>query len=223
MLAVASPTAASSGAEVGCLCGLSVLVQRNAQSELSAVCAGECFGTVSDPLDVFLLTLEEALFLAAERGVLTVEAPSDGGSRADAGRAAASVDALFWYGCAAAIGFPRRYAAYRHLRLKGWVVRPDAVKFGADFLLYDGPVDKCHAQYAVILADAGMQWKEVLLGSRLAQIVAKELLLVLPTRAGAALAAPEPRPGTTSLSSFLRSPEASVIEVVARQWLPRSG
>jgi len=211
--------ASGKDAEVGCIHGLSVLVRCREGSKLSVTCEEECFGSMCGDWGVMLLTLEEALFLVAERRVLPLRAFDAGAPHAMLGEGQSMADAMFWYSCNAVVGFPQRYAAYRHFRLKGWVVRPDAVKFGADFLLYDGPVDECHAQYAVIVANKGITVKEVLMGSRLAQLVAKELLLVF-FLGGDSGGLQEPARPFVSLSSFMQSEQARITEIVAKQWFP---
>eukprot|EP00933_Yihiella_yeosuensis_P022825 TRINITY_DN17892_c0_g1_i2.p1 TRINITY_DN17892_c0_g1~~TRINITY_DN17892_c0_g1_i2.p1 ORF type:complete len:156 (-),score=23.41 TRINITY_DN17892_c0_g1_i2:70-537(-) len=110
--------------------------------------------------------------------------------------------------------FLQRYVVYRHYRLAGWTVRLDSLKFGADFLLYDGRQDEVHADYAVILADSELIWKDAVMASRLAQTVAKELLLV---------SFPKFEPvkiiNEAELISFLSSPSSQEIkEIALRRW-----
>eukprot|EP00418_Pyrodinium_bahamense_P075578 CAMPEP_0179051090 /NCGR_PEP_ID=MMETSP0796-20121207/21068_1 /TAXON_ID=73915 /ORGANISM="Pyrodinium bahamense, Strain pbaha01" /LENGTH=239 /DNA_ID=CAMNT_0020747625 /DNA_START=106 /DNA_END=825 /DNA_ORIENTATION=- len=198
----------------GRLSGFNVLVQYKEGSRLANLCKDECYGSASDQLGAFLLTLEEALFLVAELRALVVECKGGTGT--------VNADAFFRSCCTTVLDFPQRYAAYRHLRLAGWVVRPDALKFGADFLLYDGRVSECHAQYAVIIAKPTMQWKDVLTGSRLALLVAKELLLVmfLSGTRGELL---DPTSEVATLSSFVSSQDARITEIAAKQWFPHLG
>ncbi|CAE7450276.1 SEN1 [Symbiodinium natans] len=65
-----------------------------------------------------------------------------------------------------------------------------------------------HADYALILATDRLRWQDVVMASRLAQLVAKELLLVA--------ANPSPQAEAT-LSEFLAS-STSVLEFAARPW-----
>mmetsp|Transcript_54759 Transcript_54759/g.152841 ORF Transcript_54759/g.152841 Transcript_54759/m.152841 type:complete len:151 (-) Transcript_54759:27-479(-) len=142
-------------------------------------------------------------------------------------------DALFRHGCGVVREFARRYAAFRQLRLEGWVVRPSALKFGADFLLYDGRPSEVHASYAAVIADPSMSWNEVVAGSRLANVVAKDLLVLAFFDAGAgqrchekevapcgatAGNAPVASGMPTGLVPFLRSDAALVTEVVVKRW-----
>ncbi|OLP85603.1 tRNA-splicing endonuclease subunit Sen2-1 [Symbiodinium microadriaticum] len=117
-------------------------------------------------------------------------------------------DTLFRKCCELVTEFPSRYLAYRHYRLQGWTVCPDSLKFGADFLLYDGRPDEVHADYALILATESLQWKDVVMASRLAQLVAKELLLVAANASSKAEA---------RLAEFLAS-STPVLEFATRPW-----
>eukprot|EP00439_Symbiodinium_sp_Y106_P045720 s47_g5.t2 len=117
-------------------------------------------------------------------------------------------DTLFLKCCELVREFPSRYLAYRHYRLQGWTVCPDSLKFGADFLLYDGRPDEVHADYALILTTECLQWKDVVMASRLAQLVAKELLLVATNASSSAEA---------KLAEFLAS-STPVLEFATRPW-----
>ncbi|CAE8594537.1 unnamed protein product [Polarella glacialis] len=192
---------------IGTLCGRSVLVRLGEGCRLFELRRDRCFGSKAGGLDSWLLSLEEALFLMSEMQVLEVDV-------SDSPRKMASSSEAFFRECCKLVpAFPQRYAAYRHYRLVGWVVRPDALKFGADFLLYDGRQDEVHAEYAVIIANSSLLWKDVVMASRLEQTVAKDLLLVSFPE----LPLPEPT-AAVSLPEFLSSPHAQVTELAVRRW-----
>ncbi|CAJ1413991.1 unnamed protein product [Effrenium voratum] len=187
----------------GTLCGHSVLVflEGFSGSALDGLRRRRCFGCEVEALGAILFSLEEALFLQSELKLLCVLEGSE----------ALTNDRFFQKCCNLVCAFPRRFAAYRHYRLAGWVVRPDALKFGADLLLYHGRPDEVHAQYAVVLADESFQWKDAVMASRLAQLVAKELIL----------AACEPMPTPSELpseASLADLGSGSVLELVVRPW-----
>eukprot|EP00927_Polykrikos_kofoidii_P028341 TRINITY_DN24774_c0_g1_i1.p1 TRINITY_DN24774_c0_g1~~TRINITY_DN24774_c0_g1_i1.p1 ORF type:complete len:286 (-),score=37.28 TRINITY_DN24774_c0_g1_i1:45-902(-) len=117
--------------------------------------------------------------------------------------------------CSRIPNFARRYAAYRHLRLAGWVVRLASVKFGGDFMLYEGRVDDVHARYTVILDHVGLLWSDAVANSRLATLVNKEVLIVF------FLAWPEAT--EFELDELLNSPATRPTEVVVRRWAAHQG
>lgn len=181
-------------------------------SDLVRLHKERAFGRPLDCLGALLYSSEEALYLLTEVRALT----SISSSISDChGGTYLTADAVFQRCCEAAPDFPQRYAAYRHFRLQGWVVRPDAFKFGADFLLYDGLPNEVHAQYAAVLASPGILWKEVLASSRLATLVAKEVLLVLATDLPST-----PTPGSCTLAQTSAAP---VAEIVVKRWSPHLG
>lgn len=155
-----------------------VIVDNPPDAELDSIWSERCFGCIGTAfgLQGLLVSFEEALFAIAELSILEVQ-----GLQALEGEA--HEDSFFRVCSGFVRDFPKRYAAYRMLRLQGWVVRLGALKFGADFMLYDGSPDKVHARYIVIIAEESavlpLRWRDVLMGSRLAGAVAKDLALVL--------------------------------------------
>ncbi|CAK9079195.1 unnamed protein product [Durusdinium trenchii] len=164
--ATASSTARATSPARGNLCGHFVLAPCDRGSNLDLLRRQRCFGTETAPLGL-VLSLEEALFLQLDSVLVICEGP-----------AVLSKEAFFERCCSRVPNFPACFVTYRHYRQDGWVVRPDALKFGCHFLLYEGSPSEVHARYSVILADEKMLWKDAIMASRLAQIVAKELLLV---------------------------------------------
>lgn len=219
----------------GAFCGTQLLVSCPAGCNLDKLRKERAFGTFIPELGQLIFSAEEALFLMAELSLLVSvsegrpdRSPQQSGGEEVPGCLAA--DAVFSRCCRSIPDFPQRYAAYRHFRRKGWIVRPDAFKFGADFLLYDGEPDEVHAQYAVLLAQPHMPWKEVLASSRLAQTVAKELVLVLflgladhDAAIGLEASPMEGSPSSAALQAFLASPLATVSEVLVRRWHAHPG
>ncbi|KAL7676653.1 hypothetical protein ACOME3_002904 [Neoechinorhynchus agilis] len=56
--------------------------------------------------------------------------------------------------------FPYRSAVFVHLKSKGWIVR-SGLKFGCDFMLYEGSIDSFHSRYGVlVLRDSGAYGKD---------------------------------------------------------------
>lgn len=212
-----------------------VVVRDPLDGELDSICRERCIGSAVDGLGR-LLSLEEALFAIAELLILEVEdVPRIG--------AEAHEDSFFRVCRGLVADFPRRYAAYRKLRSDGWVVRLNALKFAADFMLYDGTPDEVHAHYAVIIASPSLRWREVLKGSRLAGSVAKDLLVVVFTgscaaggphadtgepQAAGAMVDEHPAQGmetssvdtSSTLREFLSSPEAEAELVAIKRWTP---
>ncbi|CAL1135105.1 unnamed protein product [Cladocopium goreaui] len=181
---------------IGSLCGHHVLVPLDPGSELDCIRRQRCFGSeVESPLSKWIFSLEEALFLQSELSILSI---------CDASGMVLSVQDFFGQCCAVVPRFSWRFAAYRHYRLAGWVVRPDSLKFGADFLLYDGAPSEVHARYAVLLGDQQLLWKEAIMASRLAQLVAKELLVVF-----------QPEEGETTLESTC---SRRILALTVRPW-----
>eukprot|EP00929_Paragymnodinium_shiwhaense_P074467 TRINITY_DN38121_c0_g1_i1.p1 TRINITY_DN38121_c0_g1~~TRINITY_DN38121_c0_g1_i1.p1 ORF type:complete len:262 (+),score=58.29 TRINITY_DN38121_c0_g1_i1:120-905(+) len=190
--------------------------RKDARSRLGDLHEEECFGTkmrVHIEPAWLLFTSEEALYLHSERRAIRLVLPV----AEDHSSTAASDDEVanaFFRSCSLRdVHFPRRYAAYRHLRREGWTVRPAAVKFGADFSLYAGRVDEVHATYLALVPQKPLLWSDVVAGTRLADVVNKELLvLTFRDSDSAALA------GAADLQEFLRSPAAEVSEVVVKRW-----
>jgi len=204
--------------------GRSVLVQCPLGCALVELAVERCYGSNCDGQlgdGILLLSLEEALFLLCELDVLEFELSLEiPGAAPFQGQEIA--DRIFAHATLLVPQFPQRYAAYRHFRLKGWVVRPDALKFGADFLLYDGRIDEVHSRYEVLLVGPQVTWSDVQANARVAQAVNKDLLL---TVVGESMSSSDVGSETrwSSLSAFLRSPDAAISEAVARRWHPHAG
>ncbi|VDM19467.1 unnamed protein product [Wuchereria bancrofti] len=92
------------------------------------------------------LSMEEAMYLSAEIGVLQISADNGQECMPD----------VVWktfFGCYG-IRFVRRYATYRYFRRQGWVVR-SGLHCGVDFMLYrDGP-EYYHSSAAVRIVSKG--------------------------------------------------------------------
>jgi len=90
----------------------------------------------------FVLSLYEALYLC-ERGEVDIEIE---GSRA-------SCDDLRRYAESIVPRFAERYAVYRDLRDRGYIVR-SGMKFGTDFAVYEIGPGYEHAPYLVLVVDS---------------------------------------------------------------------
>ena len=92
--------------------------------------------------------------------------------------------------CRAISQFPLRYAAYRHYRSRGWVVRP-GVRYGATFVLYRDHPDAIHGEYCVLVQQPSCapSWTELQALTRLMIDISKALVLcqvlAAPQKAGA--------------------------------------
>eukprot|EP00747_Dinoflagellata_sp_TGD_P071663 gnl/TRDRNA2_/TRDRNA2_157141_c0_seq1.p1 gnl/TRDRNA2_/TRDRNA2_157141_c0~~gnl/TRDRNA2_/TRDRNA2_157141_c0_seq1.p1 ORF type:complete len:239 (-),score=38.23 gnl/TRDRNA2_/TRDRNA2_157141_c0_seq1:42-758(-) len=217
-----APSICDEPAECGSISGLSVLASCRTGSRLDHLRELHGYGSTCDSIGdhILLLSFEEALFLSTELQALDIVLDNR----------KQTADEIFQYCCTLVSEFPRRYAAYRHLRHKGWTVRPSGLKYGSDFMLYDGRPDQVHAHFAVIIADQNMHWKDVVASNRMAQIVAKDLLLVLFLESSEG-GEPGASEGSVtrnlaqplSLSSFLLSGEARITEIAVRRWQSHLG
>lgn len=205
--------------------------------DLGPLLRNQCFGSVCKELGdcVVLFSLEEALYLLSEHNAIDIYTSEDMSIRL-------SSNDLFVAASKAANRFPQRYAAYRHFRLKNWIVRLDALKFGSDFLLYAGQVDEVHSRYEVLIIEPGLRWRDLQASTRVAQAVNKDLLIaVVGMSSGraensSATASVSSNCGNAagrsgcasnircpSLSEFLESPASHISEAVVRRWHPHVG
>jgi len=197
----------------GVIHGRSVFVSCSEASPCRTFFEERCFGSWSKLCDGIILSLEEALFVQSEYQVLEVDICSP--------QHMGHVDQLFSHCCELVSTFSQRYAAYWHLRNAGWIVRPEALKFGADFLLYRGRPSEVHAEYAVLVGTTKTQWRETLKCARLAHAVGKDLLLVFFLNEQ--LGSNKVLQNSETLGEFLKSSAASITQVVTKCWHAHQG
>ena len=130
------------------------------------------------PIEEYLqLSAEEAFYLAAEVGVLTVER----------GEAGTLTNSDLWLLFTQLIrSFCARYAAYSHYRAGNWVPK-SGLKFGVDFLLYKESPLSYHSSFSVVVQEEGVRspgekhthltWKEVIALNRVCESAKKDLLV----------------------------------------------
>lgn len=131
------------------------------------------------PLEEYLqLSPEEAFYLAAEAGVLTVESDSE-----EAGTL--TISDLWLHFSSLSMSFCARYAAYSHYRAGNWVPK-SGLKFGVDFLLYKESPLSYHSSFAIVVREEGVEseggknnltWKEVIGLDRVSGSARKDLLM----------------------------------------------
>ncbi|CAK9314437.1 unnamed protein product [Citrullus colocynthis] len=94
--------------------------------------------------------------------------------------------------------FPEFYIAYRHLRLKNWVVRPGS-QYGVDFVAYRHHPALVHSEFAVLVLSKGegsnengrlRVWSDFLCTIRLCGSVAKTLLVLTVNDNGSGFVSP---------------------------------
>ncbi|RLG85421.1 MAG: tRNA-intron lyase [Thermoprotei archaeon] len=117
----------------------------------------------------FTLSLYEALYLC-ERGVVT---PVRMGRRV-------TCEELRSYAEEAVPGFAERYAVYRDLRDRGYIVR-SGLRFGTDFTVYELGPGLEHAPYVVLVARRGERLDPVSIVriGRVSHSVRKKLVLAV--------------------------------------------
>ncbi|XP_028303583.1 tRNA-splicing endonuclease subunit Sen2 [Gouania willdenowi] len=157
------------------------------------------------------LSLEETFFLVYGLGCLSVYQEQE----------PLSVVQLWRRLCVIGPDFISSYAAYHHLRSRGWVPKGGGAKYGADFMLYRKGPPFYHASYSVVVqrADGAFRdcserhfsWRSLAALSRIASSVSKELMLCYIIY-----------PNNQS-ESELESPDClrrlSVQEVVVNRWV----
>ncbi|CAN0038980.1 unnamed protein product [Ectocarpus sp. 12 AP-2014] len=83
------------------------------------------------------------------------------------------------YCCNRRPDFPAMFAVYRHFRIRSFTV-DTGHKYGAHYVLYEGPPDECHSRYCVHVTGGGGggdSWSHVKTMTRLMPDVAKSLLV----------------------------------------------
>eukprot|EP00903_Cladosiphon_okamuranus_P009716 g9241.t1 len=82
------------------------------------------------------------------------------------------------YCCDRRPDFPAMFAVYRHFRVRRYTVHTGH-KYGAHFVLYEGPPDECHSRYCVLVTNGsgGDSWGHMKTVTRLMPDVAKCLLV----------------------------------------------
>ncbi|KAF8820880.1 hypothetical protein IE077_002711 [Cardiosporidium cionae] len=68
------------------------------------------------------------------------------------------------------------------LEKEGWIVS-SGMKFGADLLLNDQPTEITHSKYALFFLKGEETWRDLIAQMRLAQSVAKDLVIAFPNAA----------------------------------------
>eukprot|EP00667_Euglena_gracilis_P018492 EG_transcript_19650 len=117
-----------------------------------------------------------------------------------------------------ASSFFARFKVYQHFRSRGWVVR-HGLEFGVDFLLYAGGPEEVHAAFGVMLVDSTPRLRDCARWVRLAETVAKNVVLcqtILPAYCLRDVEEGSP-PGT---SPKLQTIAAVLAEAAGRQLLP---
>eukprot|EP00850_Spirogloea_muscicola_P018598 SM000172S03071 [mRNA] locus=s172:138069:139609:- [translate_table: standard] len=156
------------------------------------------------------LTLEEAFFLGHDCGWLLPQIRGPNGLRT-----LSSTEAWEAFQQQQP-SFAATYLAYRHLRLKNWVIRP-GMQYGAHFVAYRHHPAFVHSDYVVLVKCESKEsrldtWVDVLAMSRLANTVAKGLLVLYVVQSVGSQA------DTSDLERSLR--EWTVEEMQLRRWLP---
>ncbi|CAM9955023.1 unnamed protein product, partial [Ectocarpus sp. 4 AP-2014] len=90
-----------------------------------------------------------------------------------------SAEEAWRYCCNRRPDFPAKFAVYRHFRIRSFTV-DTGHKYGAHYVLYEGPPDECHSRYCVHVTGGGGggdSWSHVKTMTRLMPDVAKSLLV----------------------------------------------
>lgn len=156
------------------------------------------------------LGAEEAFYLAAEVGLLTVNT--------DEARILTNND-LWLHFNSLNTSFCSRYAAYSHYRAGNWVPK-SGLKFGVDFLLYKESPLSYHSSFAVVVKADGearegtkyrnsLTWREVVALGRVSESARKDLLVCHVTW---------PRGATKEKPCCIDT--ATVTDILVKRWIP---
>ncbi|CAM9496846.1 unnamed protein product, partial [Ectocarpus fasciculatus] len=102
-----------------------------------------------------------------------------GGGGGGGGAPLLSAEEAWRYCCNRRPAFPAMFAVYRHFRIRSFTV-DTGHKYGAHYVLYEGPPDECHSRYCVHVTGGGGggdSWSHVKTMTRLMPDVAKSLLV----------------------------------------------
>ncbi|CAM9315478.1 unnamed protein product [Ectocarpus sp. 6 AP-2014] len=103
----------------------------------------------------------------------------EGGGGGGGGAPLLSAEEAWRYCCNRRPDFPAMFAVYRHFRIRSFTV-DTGHKYGAHYVLYEGPPDECHSRYCVHVTGgngSGDSWSHVKTMTRLMPDVAKSLLV----------------------------------------------
>ncbi|XP_008463899.1 tRNA-splicing endonuclease subunit Sen2-1 isoform X2 [Cucumis melo] len=144
---------------------------------LNRTCFGRQILTAEKDKQWFQFGMEEAFYLSYHLNCLKIVDGQD---------CEMNFQELWRYMKTQKATFPEFYIAYRHLRLKNWVVRPGS-QYGVDFVAYRHHPALVHSEFAVLVLSEGRDsngngrlrvWSDFLCTIRLCGSVAKTLLVL---------------------------------------------